>query len=343
MQKKFDKALEEWLRRVEKFGPLPDYSGDKMWDLGCEWEGWHYLPDHVQRLAGSRKALIEARLAANDWQGPKYPTCKRAGVVWRFYNGDKIVPLPWYFFSFAKCLGYGPAVEILKHAHHEQWSPSWFRHQVRRARSPWPEPQGVDVFTDLDTALDMDLPQFNAVVADCPWKFDDKGRPFGGTARHWDCMETERIEAMGPKVQRLVAPNSLLFLWTPVPLIMDDGRRVMAAWGFEYVQMFFWHKTQYIGPGKFFRNEVEVALIGVRGQVGPFHDNSLRSWLSAVPEYVEAPSGERFAAKPQEFFSIVERAVPGPLLELFGNKARGGRWTVIGNHLSPLADRAAAD
>ena len=65
-------------------------------------------------------------------------------------------------------------------------------------------------------------------------------------------------------------------------------------------------------------------LTAIRGDAKRFNDHCLRSWLQC----------ERSAhsEKPEQVRSFIERASPGPYLELFGRKAATG-WAVWGNQI----------
>ncbi len=65
-------------------------------------------------------------------------------------------------------------------------------------------------------------------------------------------------------------------------------------------------------------------LTGVRGDAKRFNDHSMPSWL-------ECGRGEH-SEKPEQVRALIERASPGPYLELFGRKAVE-RWAVWGNQI----------
>ena len=65
-----------------------------------------------------------------------------------------------------------------------------------------------------------------------------------------------------------------------------------------------------IGIGNYWRNSHEILLTAVRGNARSFNDHSLKSWLEA--------ERDEHSGKPEEVRGFIERASPGPRLELFG-------------------------
>ena len=123
-------------------------------------------------------------------------------------------------------------------------------------------------------------------------------------------------------INALAADDSHLHLWTTnafLPVSFD----LMQAWGFTYKSVFVWVKPE-IGIGNYWRVSHEFMLLGVRGAPA-FRDRSLRSWIEH--------SRGKHSAKPEAVRRLVERASPGPRLELFGRQWVEG-WTVWGNDVA---------
>lgn len=95
-------------------------------------------------------------------------------------------------------------------------------------------------------------------------------------------------------------------------------------WGFDYKGMFIWCKSE-MGLGNYWRVSHELLLLGVRGNL-EFNDKGLKSWK-------EISRSGKHSAKPEPVRHLVEKASPGPRLELFGRDAVSG-WTVWGNQVS---------
>jgi N6-adenosine-specific RNA methylase IME4 len=93
-----------------------------------------------------------------------------------------------------------------------------------------------------------------------------------------------------------------------------------------------------MGIGNYWRNSHELLLTAVRGDAKRFNDHSMKSW--------DVFDRGAHSAKPEQIRGMVERASPGPYLELFGRRQVPG-WSVFGNQigrdlfLNPLVEIAA--
>jgi N6-adenosine-specific RNA methylase IME4 len=162
--------------------------------------------------------------------------------------------------------------------------------------------------------------KFCCVYADPPWRYDRS--PRGAAARHYETMSVDEIAAL--PVADLAADACHLHLWATHSFLFE-ARRVMEAWGFEYKGVFVWVKPHHqMGTGYYWRGAAEFLLLGVKGGL-TFQDRSLPNWLCL--------DRAEHSAKPGRVRELVERASPGPYLELFGRRAQGG-WVVFGNEIS---------
>jgi N6-adenosine-specific RNA methylase IME4 len=75
-------------------------------------------------------------------------------------------------------------------------------------------------------------------------------------------MELREICAL--PVGELAAPDALLFLWVPAP-ILAQAMQVIPAWGFDYRTGMVWVKQSSI-PGRYIRSQHEHLLIARRGE-----------------------------------------------------------------------------
>ena len=178
------------------------------------------------------------------------------------------------------------------------------------------------------------------IVCDHPWQYDDDGgasdsKAFrGAVAREYKTMSLAEIVAM--PVHRLAWPNAHLYLWT-TNAFLEPAFKVMRAYGFDYKTTITWDKENF-GLGRYFRNQTEHVLFGVRGRAPLLVHN--------LPTIFRAPRGEH-SEKPDEFFRIVDKASPGPKVSLFDRKARGEDWAIWGDeapdgiHIPALVRRAA--
>ncbi len=173
------------------------------------------------------------------------------------------------------------------------------------------------------------LEKFGTILADPPWKFQNrtgKVAPEHKRLYRYDTMTNEDIIAM--PVKEIALDLSHLYLWVPNAFV-ETGLQVMRAWGFEYKTMLIWYKIRKDGGpdrrgvGFYFRNVTEIILFGVRG--------SLRTGKQGRSQENIILSQKRgHSRKPDEIFPIIEACSPGPYLELFARQKRKG-WESWGN------------
>jgi len=58
----------------------------------------------------------------------------------------------------------------------------------------------------------------------------------------------------------------VLFLWATVPML-EDALLVMKAWAFKHKTAVVWRKVMPSGMGFWFRGQVELCLVGIRGNI----------------------------------------------------------------------------
>ena len=160
--------------------------------------------------------------------------------------------------------------------------------------------------------------KFACIYADPPWQYGNQSTR-ASTDKNYVTMTFEDIQAL--PVSQLAADEAHLHLWTTNGFLRE-AFELMEAWGFEYKSCFVWVKPQ-MGIGNYWRVSHEFLLLGVRGSF-PFIDKSLRSWA-------ELKRGKH-SAKPRKVREMIERASPGPRIELFGRSEIDG-WTVFGNEI----------
>jgi N6-adenosine-specific RNA methylase IME4 len=162
--------------------------------------------------------------------------------------------------------------------------------------------------------------QFGTVLADPPWRFQNKTGKVAPEHRRlsrYGTLSFEEIEAL--PVSQIAAPVAHLYLWCPNALL-PQGLSTLQAWGFTYKSNIVWHKVRKDGGsdgrgvGFYFRNVTELVLFGVRG----------KNARTAAPgrrqvNYLATRKREH-SRKPDEIYPIIEACSFGPFLELF---ARG--------------------
>ena len=170
--------------------------------------------------------------------------------------------------------------------------------------------------------------KYRTIVADPPWKYDE-GFPQGpahGNNRStvdlpYEAMSLEEIKAL--PVHELAEKAAWLFLWT-TNKYLPHAFPIIGAWGFEYRQTITWHKTGCPSPfvTSLAPSHSEFLLIARRGAC-----ERTGSFPSSV---VDGPAQTRHSAKPELFLDLIERATPGPRLEMFARRQRLG-WDTWGN------------
>lgn len=184
--------------------------------------------------------------------------------------------------------------------------------------------------TTLDFAKHMRGRKFHTILADPPWRFENrtgKMAPEHRRLNRYDTMTLEEICEL--PVAQCAADPAHLYLWVPNALL-PEGLKVMQAWGFSYKSNIIWHKIRKDGGsdgrgvGFYFRNVTEVLLFGVRGKNARTLDAGRRQ-----VNMIETRKREH-SRKPDEQYNLIESCSKGPYLELF---ARGTRqnWVYWGN------------
>jgi N6-adenosine-specific RNA methylase IME4 len=117
------------------------------------------------------------------------------------------------------------------------------------------------------------------------------------------------------------ADDCVLFCWATAPML-DLAIDWMNEYGFEYRSHCVW-VTDHTGTGYWFRNQHEVLLVGVRGNVvAPAPGTQM-------PSVIHAPVG-RHSVKPAAFSEMIETLFPTVAkLELFARGPRVG-WDTWG-------------
>ena len=179
-------------------------------------------------------------------------------------------------------------------------------------------------------------PPYSTIVVDPPWPYDTslKGtaalphtvKNNGTIARGVDDMGygVMTIEALcALKVGLIAAGDAHLYLWT-TNAFMEEAHQIVRAWGFHPKTILTWVKVHQDDPGRvsmktgyYFRGATEHVLFAVHG--------SLRLQTAEGPPtaYLWPRIGQH-SVKPAAFFDLVEKASPGPYVELFARQPRLG-------------------
>ena len=172
--------------------------------------------------------------------------------------------------------------------------------------------------------------RFGTILADPPWQFQNRTGKMAPEHKRLSRYGTMTIqEILELPVHMFAAERSHLYLWVPNALL-EDGLRVMRAWGFQYKSNIVWHKIRKDGGsdgrgvGFYFRNVTELLLFGVRGK-------GVRTLAPGRRQVNLIGTRKReHSRKPDEIYQLVESCSWGPYLELFA-RTRRPHWTVWGN------------
>jgi N6-adenosine-specific RNA methylase IME4 len=169
--------------------------------------------------------------------------------------------------------------------------------------------------------------KYNVLLIDPPWSYKNKntgGSMKSGAANQYPVMTIEEIKQL--PIKQICEKDSVLFLWAVVPLL-PEAFQVMKAWGFKYKTSIFWRKIMSLGMGYWFRGQVEVLLLGMKGKVKAFRCQK--------PNIIQCKVGKH-SEKPEEFRQLIEEAtknIPNrKMVELFARKQVDG-WNAIGNDI----------
>lgn len=169
----------------------------------------------------------------------------------------------------------------------------------------------------------LKIKKYQLIYADPPWQYRNvtTGRNnTSGAAHHYETIPLE--ELCRYPIQLIAAKDAALFLWCTTPLL-PDGFKLMEAWGFEYKTTIYWHKIMSQGLGNWFRGQVEVILVGVRGKLTPFHCQKANFIQTKVRKHSQ---------KPREIYGLLESLDLDPMVELFARERRQ-KWDAWGSDL----------
>jgi len=173
------------------------------------------------------------------------------------------------------------------------------------------------------TIVHASAKKYKCIYADPPWEANVFwNESYTST---YPLLKDDQILGMGPQVRELSDPKGChLWLWT-IAGKLELALNVMKAWGFTESHFVFWAKD-WMRMGKV-RNQGELMLFGERGKL------SLNVLDSINWRYTPGWRGGH-SEKPDEFRQEIERASPGPRLELFCRGKplnREHEWDIWGN------------
>jgi len=167
------------------------------------------------------------------------------------------------------------------------------------------------------------MKKYQIIYADPPWSYRNKktgGSMKSGSMAKYPTMSLNEIKSL--PIQKIADKNSVLFLWATTPLL-PEAFEVMKAWGYQYKTAIYWRKIMSLGMGFWFRGQVEVLLMGIKGKVKAFRLQK--------PNFIQARVGKH-SQKPIEFRCLIELTGLNPKIELFARQKTEG-WDIWGNEM----------
>jgi N6-adenosine-specific RNA methylase IME4 len=159
-------------------------------------------------------------------------------------------------------------------------------------------------------SLQPTVGKYKTLIFDPPWDYEslsiaDRAAPGYATMTHEDLL--------GLDVGQWAEDDCHMYLWT-TNNFMPRAINLMAHWGFEHKTILAWFKPRW-GLGSYFRNQTELVLFGVKG--------NLRTRVDNISTIIEGPMGKH-SEKPESFYDIVRKASYLPAGEAFQRKERKG-------------------
>lgn len=182
--------------------------------------------------------------------------------------------------------------------------------------------------------LDSVVGKFSTILADPPWRFQNRTGKVAPEHRRLSRYPTMTIEDIYQlPVGDLATDPCHLYLWVPNALVAE-GLETMRQWGFTYKTNLVWLKIRKDGGpdgrgvGFYFRNVTELVLFGIRGNLRTSAPGRRQVNLVATRK-------REHSRKPDELYDLIEDCSPGPYLELFARHQRSG-WTQWGDEVAEL-------
>lgn len=171
---------------------------------------------------------------------------------------------------------------------------------------------------------DLKMFGYDWLNVDPPWDFElySEAGALKSASAQYSTMTLDAIKAL--RVGELARGDRAITLWGCEWMRPSDRESVLTAWGFRYVSALIWRKVTKngkpaMGPGYRVRTMHETVYLGVIGN--PQH-KALPSLFNGVRR--------QHSRKPDEFFTLVEKAAPGASrADLFSRQSRPG-WDTWG-------------
>ena len=192
--------------------------------------------------------------------------------------------------------------------------------------------------------------KFRTILLDPPWWYADQKKVRKdtkeptrgiGACHHYAQMKTDELATLD--LESVMADRCHVYLWATSPLL-PDAFRLLEAWKLHWATVaFVWLKANprqyekkiftmddlghlfFFGPGYYTGSNVELVLLGTRGQPFHFAKGCKGSQIVLAPRLGHSE-------KPDEVQRRIAWMYPDatPRLELFARRSLDG-WTCVGN------------
>ncbi len=173
--------------------------------------------------------------------------------------------------------------------------------------------------------LPFPIKKYAIIYADPPWKYENEktgGSMKSSAIDKYPVLSIKEIKNL--PIDSISEKDCCLFMWGTIPLL-PEAIETIESWGFTYKTALIWRKTYngLYGMGFWFRGQVEMLFLGVKGDVKAFH-------LQISNFYQSSVVNTEHSQKPDKFYEIIEKTGLKPRIELFARNHREG-WDVWGN------------
>ena len=207
-------------------------------------------------------------------------------------------------------------------------------------------------FSQTGEPLFKGLPptQYDVILADPPWLYYGSPDKWAAAGKEYRLLSDEQIFQL--PIQRLLAPNGILFLWATGPRL-NSALDCLTKWGLSYLGVaFVWVKTRQDGAimgasgvrPRIVKPTTEFVLAASRvsnRRPMPLADESVAQVICDLGQGGEDSAGGvvfssrgKHSEKPREVHTRIERLYPNARrLELFARSPAVG-WDVWGNEIT---------
>jgi len=316
----FVQPLEQWEAEGRALGERERSAHSLMWDIGDWWNRGEEFEDRAQRASvGGMPTLGVCYVAGSV--AKRWPALKRFKDLEHWHH-QIVAPLPDE-----------GAIPLLEWCRDTDPTPTaqQLRTRVQQLRRQSREEDLADKIEQAAQEIGHQL--YGVLYADPPWRLEPYSRETGlnrAADNHYPTMARDALFDM-ELMRTAPAKDCVLFCWATVPML-EDALEWMAEYGFAYRSHCVWVKDK-IGTGYWFRNQHELLLVGVRGEVPAPAPGT------QFPSVIQAPAGKH-SEKPEQAAAMIEALFPVTAkLELF---ARGPRadWDTWGAEAEcPVSNR----